>query len=222
MKHNRLVATLLIMLMLMGMTSCKGKDEELLSDGGTEDVVERNTAVQKAWNGDWYGWWEIKNTTGGYTYAEGYYWDVLCKVNLNEDGDGTVILWDEKYSYEEPLAIANISVYTNLRKNDMGIAMSTGGWFLADEEVYQLKQSEWIMDTAACKYESCITFDGHVDDDVGSFDYYFMMKPWGRSWDDVAADDEDKLPYYYYDWYIPLIENNCKMPDTLLDESGLE
>ena len=46
----------------------------------------------------------------------------------------------------------------------------------------------------------------------GGFSYEIYLRPWGSKW---PEDDEDKLPYYYNDWYLPLIEAGKDMPDTI-------
>ncbi len=44
----------------------------------------------------------------------------------------------------------------------------------------------------------------------GSFVYTIYL-PWGMDWEDVRAADESLLPYYYDDWYLPLIEAGGSM-----------
>ena len=39
-----------------------------------------------------------------------------------------------------------------------------------------------------------------------------------RRWEDVRAKDESLLPYYYDDWYLPLIEAGGSMPDQIGEE----
>ena len=45
--------------------------------------------------------------------------------------------------------------------------------------------------------------------------YSIYLRPWGESWEDVRADDEELLPYYYDDWYLPLIETGASMPEVI-------
>ena len=42
------------------------------------------------------------------------------------------------------------------------------------------------------------------------------LRPWGSLW----PDEEDRLPYYYEDWYLPLIESGEEMPDVLGPENA--
>lgn len=34
-------------------------------------------------------------------------------------------------------------------------------------------------------------------------------------WEDVRTDDETRLPYFYDDWYLPLIEAGASMPNAI-------
>ena len=58
-------------------------------------------------------------------------------------------------------------------------------------------------------------FTGTVQDGEDSYDYTIVLRPWGKIWDDV---EEDLLPYYYDDWYLPLIEAGAEMPDYITTE----
>lgn len=55
-----------------------------------------HTASQNEfWNGDWYGWWIIESGTGDYALSEGGWWDACARIDLGEDGSGTLTLWDD-------------------------------------------------------------------------------------------------------------------------------
>ena len=41
------------------------------------------------------------------------------------------------------------------------------------------------------------------------------MRPWGERWDDVALSDPDDVPYYYEDWYLPMIDAGSTVPDSV-------
>ena len=45
--------------------------------------------------------------------------------------------------------------------------------------------------------------------------FRLYLRPWGMDWEDVRAADESLLPYYYDDWYLPLIEAGGSMPDQI-------
>ena len=52
-------------------------------------------------------------------------------------------------------------------------------------------------------------FDGEYVDEENDIWFYFYLRKWGTSWDDVEAVYPEDVPYYYYDWYLPLIESGC-------------
>ena len=54
--------------------------------------------------------------------------------------------------------------------------------------------------------------DDFYDNDEDEHLYDIYLRPWGTYWDDVTEED---LPYYYYDWYLPLIESGESMPDSI-------
>ena len=49
--------------------------------------------------------------------------------------------------------------------------------------------------------------------DDGSFDYSIYLRPWGRTWEDINATQPGLLPYFYYDWYLPMLAQGESMPD---------
>ena len=60
--------------------------------------------------------------------------------------------------------------------------------------------------------DATLIFGGHYEDAKGSFDYYFVLRPWGMRWDNVAYT----LPKSYYNWYLPLLEAGAAhCPDTI-------
>ena len=60
-----------------------------------EQALQGDTQLQRDWNGNWYGWWEMHGTTGGYAESEGLRRDLCARVELDSSGSGTVNLWDE-------------------------------------------------------------------------------------------------------------------------------
>ena len=68
------------------------------------------------------------------------------------------------------------------------------------------KQPETVRETI----EDLIEEANENGDD--QFTYDIFLRPWGTSWDDAKAED---LPYYYHDWYLPLIEAGEPMPDSI-------
>lgn len=67
----------------------------------------------------------------------------------------------------------------------------------------------------------------HPENSNNSFNYIFILRPWGMEWEDVRGveDDDtyyaDMMPFMYDSWYLPLIQAGVdSMPDSY--EAGLE
>ena len=159
------------------------------------------------WNGDWYGWWIMTGCWGYYEDMEGEWWDVCGRIDIGEDYIGEVTLWDEDYTEAEPMASAAVSL-NEAGTSELGTVMSEGGWFTD----IPLEHADWIVDPGLLDYEDMIHISGFYENGDDEFTYDIYLRPWGTYWDDVAEED---LPYYYYDWYLPMIEAGEAMPDAI-------
>ena len=177
----------------------------------------RDTVSQTAWwNGDWYGWWVVNSGTGVYAGEDGSWWDACARIELDADGSGTLILWDD--SCEAGQTIANAAVQASADLTTSGRLVSTDGSFFdcALDGV-----DAWYIDAAPSEsmpYSDMICISGvYTDPENGenTFVYSIYLRPWGESWEDVRADNEELMPYYYDDWYLPLIEADAPMPDVI-------
>ena len=130
---------------------------------------------------------------------EGAYWDCCATVEINPDGTGTMIIWDEDYTKDDPLAELEITV-----SETGSVARFCGeeGQFLGAP----LEHADWLWYTDDTEYGDVFMIEGMYEDDVDDFWYYICLRPWGTDWSDVEANDE-QIPYYYYDWYLPMVES---------------
>ncbi len=180
---------------------------QLPADGnlGSEDTEQ--SAVQQAWNGGWYGWWSISNATGDWAALDRQWYDCFARISVDENGSGTLTLWDESMSAASPMGEVGIAV--TLGENGApGTLISTGGTFW----LAAIGEGEWTLDPAAYGFENMLVVDAaHYESDEGSFDYTVVLRPWGTVWSDVESE---LLPYYYNDWYLPAIEAGEAMPDS--------
>ena len=148
-------------------------------------------------SGDWYGWWRMYDTSGDWAHMYGYWWDCCAEVK-----DGRMLLWDEDLPKDNYLAKAELSI----RGGDI---RCLGGSFLDRK----LKSGSWDITLSEDSCGTLMTISGKYDAvGKGGFSYEIYLRPWGSKW---PEDDEDKLPYYYNDWYLPLIEAGKDMPDTI-------
>ena len=163
--------------------------------------VERDlTEEQLRWHGDWYGWWIVDEGHGSFADVQGAWWDLCATVTMLGNDTGTMILWDQDSSKEEPLG------EIQFRLNEEGLAVSTQGYFGA----VTIGQNDWIMDPEESGIDNMLMLSFGGENDTGSFYYSIYLRPWGEDWEGLA----DK-PYHYDSWYLPLIAEGKPMPDRL-------
>ena len=176
-----------------------------------------NTVSQtEFWNGDWYGWWIVESATGDYADNTGSWWDACARIELDADGSGTLTMWDD--SCEAGQIIADAQVQASADLTTSGRLVSTDGSFF---DCALEGADAWYIDAAPSEsmpYADMICISGvYTDPENGenTFVYSIYLRPWGETWEDVRADNEELMPYYYDDWYLPLIESGASMPDAI-------
>ena len=167
------------------------------------------------WNGEWYGWWMIDTASGVWEEYEGNWWDCVAVISFDEDGTGEIEIWDEDGSRDQLMIYSTLSLGDGTTEN--GAVMSEDGVFWDDE----IGHADWIIDPGASvvsDFDHMIEITGTYTDPENagsSFDYAIYLRPWGMDWEDVREDQPDNLPYYYDDWYLPLIQSGKTLPDTI-------
>lgn len=176
-----------------------------------------NAVSQTAfWNGSWYGWWMIESGTGAYEDNAGSWWDACAQIELDADGSGTLTMWDDSCEAGQIIADAQVQASTDLTTS--GRLVSTGGSFF---DCSLDGADAWYIDAAPSEsmpYSEMICISGVYTDPENSEDsfvYTVYLRPWGMDWEDVRTDDETRLPYFYDDWYLPLIEAGASMPNAI-------
>ena len=186
-------------------------------DGAAPDNIDESiaaettlTPVQKLWSGGWYGWWAIDNAQGDWAAIDGQWYDCFARIRFDDSGTGSMTLWDEQTSVDEPMGSVRIKI-DEAAGGSMGTASSLDGsfWLAA------IEPDEWLLDPSAYGYENMLVISGRYEAGEGSFDYTVVLRPWGTVWNDVEQSAPELLPYYYEDWYLPLAENGAAMPDML-------
>ena len=158
------------------------------------------------WEGDYYGWWVIDNVIVGNSSAQGNWWDCCMSLDINTDGTGSIIIWDEDYGKDDPIAEVEVSV-----SNYAGVTriVSESGQFLGDP----VEHADWLFYSDATDYKDTLGFTATYEDDSTKMDCYFFLRQWGTIWDDVEEKD---LPGYYESWYLPLLNGGVTAaPDTI-------
>lgn len=155
------------------------------------------TAHQQYWSGDWYGWIAYSNGTNNYASLDGFYMDCMARIEVDENGEGTVLLWDEATSVGDPRA--NVSIQISDGGFEQGRLKSVSGLF-SDGDV---GNADWLVDPDGLGYENLICIEGSYkdpDDFFSGYDYTIYLRPWGLDWADIETDQPDGLPDHY-DWY---------------------
>ena len=190
----------------------KDADQETPQAEKTDDPTELSY-----WAGDYYGWWVIDSVWEGEGFEEGDWWDCCATIELDADGTGTMTLWDETLPKDDPLAELGITVTVD--ENGVARFCSEEGWFLDDE----MEHADWLFYSDATEYGDVLYIDGEYEDGTYDFWYYLYLRPWGTDWSDVAANEPDNMPYYYEDWYLPLIESGVQSaPAAIADGITVE
>ena len=183
------------------------------STGSTNTALPAPTgdALLDWWNGAWYGWWTMTGCSGAYESMAGQWWDACAVIDIGMDYTGTVTIWDEDYSRADPMSQATVTL-NSAGVGEHGTVMSESGYFTN----LPLEHADWIVDPAINSrfpdVENMICIEGWYEDGEDEFYYEVYLRPWGQLWDDFAADYPDDIPYYYDDWYLPLVESGSAMP----------
>ena len=190
------------------------------STGSTNTTlpVPTGDALLDWWNGAWYGWWTMTGCSGAYESMAGRWWDACAVIDIGSDYTGTVTIWDEDYSRADPMSQVSVTL-NSAGAGEHGTVMSESGYFTN----LPLEHADWIIDPAINSrfpdVENMICIEGWYEDGDDEFYYEVYLRPWGQLWDDFAADYPDDIPYYYDDWYLPLVESGSAMPDVVGGEA---
>ena len=104
--------------------------------------------------------------------------------------------WDEESSYETPLGVVQL-------RWDGAEAVTESGWILSDT----VDPGLWRLDPAAELWE----LRGVCRGESESYSFCFRLRPWGALW----PEEEERIPFRYNDWYLPLIEAGASMPGQI-------
>jgi len=216
-----------------GSESSGGKGE---ASGSTETA---DTQDFSWWEGDWYGWWAIKNGTGAYQKPSdmGMCWDAYAEIDVYNDNTGRVTVWDTGTSRDEAMIIA-YDISFEPGTSDLGRLVSKRVDFFPYScwnngmEAAAMSEREvgWTIDPAdstVSHFENMLEITGHYESPENpddSFDYYLYLRPWGTLWDDVREGDtsgclyKDMMPLYHDDWYISLLNLGYEHPVSSFEE----
>ena len=127
-------------------------------------------------------------------------------LDINTDGTGSIIIWDEDYGKDDPIAEVEVSV-----SNYAGVTriVSESGQFMGDV----VEHADWLFYSDATDYKDTLGFTVTYEDDETKMDCYFFLRQWGTIWDDVEEAD---IPGFYESWYLPLLNDGVTTaPETI-------
>lgn len=162
-----------------------------------EPVPEALTPLQQWWAGDWYGYWAISGVTDRYDALDDGCWDCYAQVALAEDGAGSIAVWDD----EGALFTVDIAVSEAGGSGVMGAAISEGGSY---RDGAAIGRADMIIDPSLYGYDDYMVIDSYyesADDPDEGYYFWMYLRPWGRLWDDIPAEDR---PPQYADWYLAM------------------
>ena len=206
------------------------------SSGGGEAVPTGN---YDWWDGDWYGWWAIKNGTGVYQKPSemNLVWDAFAEIEVYNDNTGRVTIWDTGTSRDEAMIIAYDIIYEP-GVSELGRLVSKrvdffpyGHWNNGMEaDTMSEREVGWTIDPAdstVSHFENMLEITGRYESPENpddSFDYYIYLRPWGTKWDDVRNGNtegclyKDMMPLYHDDWYTSLLNLGHERPTSTFQE----
>lgn len=184
-----------------------------------EGLVDRRTDIQKYWNGDWYGWLGML-ATGEYDEFNDTSYDTCGRIEVDENGDGTLTLWygyDDGDTFNDPTGIVKIHIDDTIGEGSHGTLISTGGWmFVEDNEV---DEGEMYVKPDEVYSPDCLYIRYKYVDEHGSLSPLFALRPWGYTWeDDSGYSTLDGSMPAFFKWYTPLIEDGWALPDDFKSE----
>jgi len=241
---KRITAIILSFLMMISIFAGCQQEEKKLSEHVAEQQETNKKAEEKEnstvtaepekkpeaeinydwWEGEWYGWWCLRNGTGAYEPASEIAWDAYAEIEVYNDNTGLLRLWDTGTSKDEVLAYGYELTFEP-SDAPQGVMKSSRVVFFPNEvwnngmEAAEMDERSigWTVDpseSTVSKFENMIEITGHYADpnnSEDSFDYYVYLRPWGTLWDDVRNGDttgciySDMMPLYHDNWYVSLL-----------------
>ncbi len=151
--------------------------------------------------------------------------DFYATIEVYDDDTGWMDMWDPDTAFDSPLASMEVCFGPGV--SEYGTMRVESGYFMD----YVFGHADWSADPGAMGFDikDMIWIDFEYVDPANpddTMDIYIFLRPWGTYWDDVYGQSDDSWPYddmmpmNYDDWYKPLIDSGCELPDSYVE--GLE
>lgn len=200
---------------LFALPECRDRLQEAEQQEETEIPTEPPVSPYMAWAGEYYGTMILSDGTGNWEGNSGEIYDVCGRIKVQEDHTGRLYLWNRKNKPGDRFLLA--AVEFSQGTGAMG-KMSIQWGRLHDME---LGPGDFVVDPGKSPYsyyKNLFYIRGSymsMTDPQDTYTYEIVLRPWGESWEDIEASEEDffLLPPSYYDWYLPVREAGKNMPD---------
>ena len=156
---------------------------------------EQEPRMEESFLGSWYGWWKIEDSQGKMPVT---WYDCCAVFEGQEDGTIFMTLWDEDGSRAEPLSQVRF-------RSEKGALVSLSGYFAYME----IRGEEWHLTESE---PAILIPDIQHDAEGETFRATVYLRRWGESWSSTLAEQR---PFYYEDWYLPLLKKRAEMPDQI-------
>ena len=160
-----------------------------------EAAEEEKPSAENPFLDSWYGWWKIEDSQGKMPIT---WYDCCAVFEAQENGTILMTLWDEDGSRADPLSQVRF-------KPEKDALVSLSGYFAYME----IRGGEWRL-TEADPAILIPDIQHHAEGE--DFRATVYLRRWGQSW---SSTPEEQRPFYYEDWYLPLLKQKAEMPDQI-------
>ena len=166
-----------------------------IREDGSRTAEKQVPVGEEAFLGSWYGWWKIEDAKGKMPVT---WYDCCAVFEAQEDGTILMTLWDEDGSRENPLSQVRF-------KSEKDALVSLSGYFAYME----IHGGDWRLTESD---PAVLIPDIQHDAEGEIFRATVYLRRWGQSWSSTPAEQR---PFYYEDWYLPLLKQKAEMPDQI-------
>ena len=156
---------------------------------------EQDSTMEESFLGSWYGWWKIEDSQGAMPVT---WYDCCAVFEAQENGTILMTLWDEDGSRTEPLSQVRFTT-------EKDALVSLSGYF----GYMEIRSGEWHLTESD---PAILIPDIQHDAEGEVFRATVYLRRWGESWSSTPAEQR---PFYYEDWYLPLLKQKAEMPDEI-------
>lgn len=222
MKYRKYISILLAFVMLFALAACGGGDdkdntggspssgESIQPSGGLSNTGSSGTEEKEDyswWEGEWYGRWMVFDGTGYYVDYIDYSFD-CCMVIEPYEGDHLISIWDEDFNSYEENCLAEVLVEIDLDKNEAVSLYDSKNYFWDGG----VGSGDWVIDAEYAGVENMLLFESSYTDTNGDYlEYGVLLTKWGHEWNE---EDSAAAPYYYEDYFLPLMEQGKQLPSV--------